>query len=69
MMLINSTPELKGLRDENLELGSVKMAILWQKLQELDVYSLESVRTIKGGNAEIIADTLRRFGVPVEVMD
>lgn len=68
-MLLTGTPELKDLRDAELELADIKMAIYWQKLKELDVYTRDNVRTIKGGNAEVIVETLKRYAVPVELMD
>lgn len=48
---------------------SVRMAIYWTKLKELDVYTQNEVRTLSGESAQHAMQSLYQQSVPVEIMD
>lgn len=53
----------------DVEMSGVRLAIFWKALGELDIYSENSVKTIHGSHAEIIAGVLKSNKISVEEMD
>lgn len=47
----------------------VKMAILWQSLGELDVYTENTINTVRGREVPGVLDALEKAQVDVEQMD